>query len=54
MILSFCRGVNDIFTLLGCYAALFDNYRNSGQPVGFIFGGEAVVDCLTLEDESDW
>jgi len=25
-----------------------------GQPFGFIFGGEAVVDGLTLEEESDW
>jgi len=24
-----------------------------GQPVGFIFRGQADVDCLTLEDGSD-
>jgi len=30
VISSFHRGVNEIFTLLGCYAALIGNYRHSG------------------------
>jgi len=40
---GFRRGVNEIFVLLGSYAAYSDNITDvSGQHIGSIFNGQAV------------
>jgi hypothetical protein len=48
VISGFRRGENEIFALLGCYAAYLVT-DVSGQPTGPII----FLDCLTLEDEID-
>jgi hypothetical protein len=44
------HGVNEVFTLLGCYALLIGSYQHFVQPIGLIFKGQAALDFLTLED----
>jgi hypothetical protein len=36
----------EVFALLGCYAALIASYRLLGQPVCLTFKGEAVQEEL--------
>ena len=35
VISGFRRGVNEIFALLGCYAAIIDRYRRFGTKYGY-------------------
>jgi len=53
---GFRRDENEVFTLLGCYAALTGYYRNFWTTHLPILSGQAVqekVDCLTFEDGTD-
>ena len=57
----FRHSVNEVFALLGCYAALIgskllmfrDSYRRFGMVYLSHIQGLAFLDCLTFEDETE-
>jgi len=57
---GFHHGINDIFALLGEAVCpilkgqvVFLDFEVSGQCLGSIFKGQAILDCLTCEEGTE-
>lgn len=50
--LGFCRDVNKIFALQGCYPTLVGSYRRFGQTFGAIFRSPALPSKMGLMGRS--